>query len=113
LTSRSDVRPNERTLRRSALGLLHQLGDGVDAGRLEAVARPDREVQVVDRHVELADQLLVDAGGGGGVLADALVPSSKYCTNGLRCLRKILAASTSAMSGVVVPLVQISRVSLS
>jgi hypothetical protein len=45
--------------------------------------------------------------------ADSLTrsaPISKYCTNGLRCLRRILAASTRAISGVTVPLVQISMV---
>ncbi len=40
-------------------------------------------------------------------------PTSKYWTNGLMCLRRILPASTSAISGVTVPSVQISIVSLS
>ena len=40
-------------------------------------------------------------------------PSSLYCTNGLRCLRRILADSTRAISGETEPLVQISMVSLS
>ena len=40
-------------------------------------------------------------------------PNSWYWTKGLRCLRRILADSTRAISGVTEPLVQISRVSLS
>ena len=40
-------------------------------------------------------------------------PSSVYCTNGLRCLRRILADSTIAISGATEPFVQISIVSLS
>ena len=39
-----------------------------------------------------------DAGRRAGSLC-TLGPSSLYCTNGLRCLRRILAASTSAISG--------------
>jgi len=40
-------------------------------------------------------------------------PNSLYCRNGLRCFRRILAASTRAISGPSEPFVQISMVSLS
>ena len=48
-----------------------------------------------------------------GSSSDTSGPGSVYCTNGLRCLRRILAASTTAICGPTVPLVQISITSRS
>jgi hypothetical protein len=60
----------------------------------------DGELELADGHVELADEVLVDAGGGGGLLGGRVAsPCSKYWTKGLRCLRRILAASTSGHLG--------------
>ena len=53
----------------------------------------------------------IDYVGGAGALI--LGPSSVYCTKGFKCLRRILADSTMAISGETLPLVQISRVNLS
>ena len=63
-------------------------------------------------------KIIADTGASSpaGVSTPAVsisLPSSKYFTNGLKCLRRMVEASTSAISGVVVPSVQISRINLS
>ena len=84
---RTEVRDREEVV----LGLLHQLADRVDPGPLEAVARALREVQLLDRELEVR--------GGRGDRRD---------------LAELQAfAEASASRGEIEPSVSISRVSLS
>src|SRR5213075_3426257 len=42
------------------VGLLHQVADVLNLGRLEAVVGPNRQIQILDRHVELGLNLRID-----------------------------------------------------
>ncbi len=46
--------------------MLDQVRHGGDVGRLQAVGRPDRQVQIVDGHLELTDLFFIHPCGGGG-----------------------------------------------
>jgi hypothetical protein len=108
LTSRRLVRPKERSLSRSA-SVWDELGDRVDAGRLQAVAGADGELELADGHVELADEFLVDAGGGGGLSLTRLLAELEVLHEGVEVLAEDLAGLDQGHLGVTVPLVQISR----
>src|SRR5439155_2345447 len=47
-------------LEQLGLGLLHEIGDRPDIGRLQAVGRPHRELQLVD----VAEEVVVELGAG-------------------------------------------------
>ena len=71
-------------------------------------ASPKVLAQALERHDFDSTQMALNIAQIGNS-----APSSKYPTKGLRCLRRILADSTSASSGRIVPFVQISRINRS
>src|SRR5205823_1682491 len=72
------------------IGLADELGDGLDAGGLEAVAGANGELELADGHVELADELFIHAGGGGGFLADSLGAELEVLDEGIEVLAEDL-----------------------
>ena len=103
-TSLRVVSPKLRTFRSWSSVRLTRCADGGDALALQAVGGPDGELQLGQAHVELALELGVERHRRGGrrrrgPRSGRPGPGSLYWTNGLRCLRRILAASTRAISG--------------
>ena len=92
------------------LGLLHELADRVDARPLEAVARPLRQVELLDREVEVGRRR-----GRRGDLTE--LEAARARRRARRRGRPACAAcrppTRARRAGVIEPSVSISRVSLS
>ena len=78
-----------------------QVADRVDVFRFQAVGGPDRQLQARPGSCSSFDSMAASTAHAAcrEPARGRCGPSSVYCTNGLRCLRRILAASTSAISG--------------
>ena len=91
------------------LGLGNQVGDGVDVGALEAVEASDRQIQLLDGHLQ---HLVADVGRflhHRGLVAHGLAEICKEH----KVVAEDAGARDTASRAAMVPSVQTSRVSLS